>query len=35
MFIISTGTGIKVGQLSEVKWGDLKKESEENFTPKN
>ena len=34
MFIISTRTGIKVGQLSEVKWGDLKKESEENFTLK-
>ena len=34
MFIISTRTGIKVGQLSEVKWGDLKKESEEKFTLK-
>ena len=34
MFIISTRTGIKVGQLSEVKWGDLKRENEENFTLK-
>jgi len=30
-FIISTRTGIKVRQLLEAKWGDLKKVSEDNF----
>tara|TARA_A100000164_G_scaffold375534_1_gene410777 strand:+ start:14870 stop:16003 length:1134 start_codon:yes stop_codon:yes gene_type:complete len=34
MFIISVMTGIKVGELSKVKWGDLVKESEVSFTLK-
>ena len=32
MFIISVMTGIKVGELSKVKWGDLVKERYGNFT---
>tara|TARA_B100000886_G_scaffold149277_1_gene101531 strand:+ start:426 stop:1562 length:1137 start_codon:yes stop_codon:yes gene_type:complete len=34
MFIISIMTGIKVGELSKVKWDDLVKENEESFTLK-
>ena len=34
MFIISVMTGIKVGELSKVKWGDLVMENEESFTLK-
>ena len=34
IFIISIMTGIKVGELSKVKWDDLVKENEESFTLK-
>ena len=34
IFIISIMTGIKVGELSKVKWEDLVKENEESFTLK-